>query len=849
MTSSRRERVYQKFPDIVSGYELNPDYGYFSVIIPEATTNLITNPSVEAGSTTNYIAVGGAMAAVATWQAYGAYGLQLTPAVSTESGFYFGDTGPIALAAGTTYTASVTIQGEEGKIYYIWIGSTAGALIGTKRAWIGTGRKQRIWVTTWEPTGASRRVYVTRDARYTDQNKFYADGLQLEAKDHPTTFCDGDQVGFLVNETPAPYLWTGTPRASASTRSAQTRSGGREMSLLSLGIKVLAIVGLGMAPLVDQSLPIPGYGEMAQGTGTSAREFTLVSAVYADGQNGRHLQAIRSDLVDAFKPDLTVVDQPLILRYQAVDDEGDVIGDCLDIICKYRTGLEGNWDNHQQERVALQFKMYMPYIQASYDSGVALGYQTSIATVGGILQRGSDGIWGKLSNGHTFTVWDIKRGKDNSIYVGGSFSSMDGVANANGITKWNGTAFSAMGLGMTLGGAGEAVRSMQITASGNVYAVGNYTQAAGVANTNGIAMWDGAAWNAVGNNTNFNSNVWTSAIDPFGHLYVGGAFADGGTIATADGVAMWNGITWAGLGSGLAAGGTALAMAMSPDGLSLYVAGTFASAGGVANTLNIAKWSIINGTWSALGTGINGQVNTLYTDANGDLYAGGAFTLAGGVAGTTYLARWNGTAWSPITSQPPNNPVYYIGAAPDNNIIISGTFTSIGGISPPDDFIIYNRSNFQPLDIDLPGASIIVSALVANNTFYIGFSDGGTAISATVITPNIGSSKVYPKVIFTGSGVLTQLKNYTTGKSIFFNLTLLPLETAVLDLNPNHISFTSSWRGNILSTILKGSDLDFFLAPGANNISTYYSSGTGAGSAIVMIWNEQYWSIDGAILK
>src|SRR5437762_2791504 len=60
-------------------------------------------------------------------------------------------------------------------------------------------------------------------------------------------------------------------------------------------------------------------------------------------------------------------------------------------------------------------------------------------------------------------------------------------------------------------------------------------------------------------------------------------------------------------------------------------------------TSGIAQW---NGTsWSALGTGINGQVNAL--TVNGNLIAGGYFTTAGGTT-ANHIAQWNGTSWSAL---------------------------------------------------------------------------------------------------------------------------------------------------------------------------------------------------------
>lgn len=830
---SRRERIYSQFPDVVNGYELDPEQGYFSVIIPEATTNLCTNPSVEGEVTTGYAAVGGAMAATYDWQAYGSCGLKLTPAVSTESGFYWGT---VALTAATTYTASVTIQGEEGKIYYIWFGSTAGALIGTKRKWIGTGHKQRIWVTTLEPAGASRRVYITRDAQYTDQNLFYADGLQVEAKSYPTTYCDGDQVGFVVGQVA--YYWNGTPRASSSTRSAQTRAGGREMSLLGLGLRVLAILGLGMAGVVDQALPIPGFGEIAQGSGTQARQFTLVSSVMAEGSSGRHLQQLRSDLINAFKPDLTTFAQPLILRYQKCDEEGDPQSESLDIICKYTGGLEGNWDNHQQERLALTFKMYMPFIRNTYTGGVELGYQTSVANANYILMRGTDGVWKEMAGGATGGAVSIMvAAPDGSIYIGGDFVNLTD-ANGDFISKWNGTAFSSLG-----SGANDFVYALAIDAAGNLYAGGRFTQMGGVANTAYIAKWNGTVWTPLG--TGMNERVLTLAIGPDGCLYAGGWFTLAGGVAGTAYVAKWDGANWLPLATG--ANDYVEALAFSADG-TLYAGGQFTNLGS-ADGDYIAKW---DGTaWSALGSGGAGGtgVYDVAVAQDGSVYAAGDFTSMGGVTSAALIARWNGNSWSGLGAGT-SNYAQGMTIGPDGYIYVSSLFTYPSGSTFPANTGYWNGSMWMPLDVKLPGNPTVRCYLFdkAGNV-YVSFTTLGAATSATVIVPNVGSAAAYPIFYLTGPGSIYQIKNYTTGKSIFFDLTLLAGETAILNLDPMNISFTSSFRGNILNKILPGSDLLFLLLPGNNNISTFFYGSTTAATAITMSWVNMYWSIDGALFQ
>jgi hypothetical protein len=81
-----------------------------------------------------------------------------------------------------------------------------------------------------------------------------------------------------------------------------------------------------------------------------------------------------------------------------------------------------------------------------------------------------------------------------------------------------------------------------------------------------------------------------------------------------------------------------LALAFDSAG-NLYAGGCFMAAGGVMANY-IAKWN--GSAWSALGLGMNNEVNALACDGAGNLYAGGWFTTAGGVA-VNNVAKWNGS--------------------------------------------------------------------------------------------------------------------------------------------------------------------------------------------------------------
>ena len=70
---------------------------------------------------------------------------------------------------------------------------------------------------------------------------------------------------------------------------------------------------------------------------------------------------------------------------------------------------------------------------------------------------------------------------------------------------------------------------------------------------------------------------------------------------------------------------------------------------------------------------------------------------------------------------------------------------------------------------------------------------------------------------------------------------------ATLNLDPNALSFTSSFRGNIRDAILRGSDLNFYLQPGDNLISVFVVGTTTAATNVAMIDREAYNSLDGTI--
>jgi len=126
----------------------------------------------------------------------------------------------------------------------------------------------------------------------------------------------------------------------------------------------------------------------------------------------------------------------------------------------------------------------------------------------------------------------------------------------------------------------------------------------------------------------------------------------------------------------------------APPGSPSAPAPTVTQTGNFISANHIAKY---NGTtWSAVGTGVNGDVNSLLDTGDGYLVAGGAFTTAGGNAANR-VAAWNGSSWSALGSglngtvyalSPPSG-MSFIPESPDPKVVVGGSFTTAGGISAP----------------------------------------------------------------------------------------------------------------------------------------------------------------------
>jgi hypothetical protein len=338
---------------------------------------------------------------------------------------------------------------------------------------------------------------------------------------------------------------------------------------------------------------------------------------------------------------------------------------------------------------------------AVYDpgSGQLLCVGGSFAAVGGqqanYVARWNGAAWSGFASGlsasvEALTVFDGGGGPE--LYVGGDFTNIEGTP-AVRVAKWNGASWSALGSGTD--GSVEALAAFDDGSGPALYACGRFLTAGGVS-ANGIAKWDGSAWSALGGGLTMIIHpadpralaVFDDGSGPA--LYVTGQFSyAGGTQVS--GLARWDGTSWSavgtlgldgyalavfddGSGPALYAGGSngiarwdgssatwlvvsgyfptvySLAVYDEGSGTALYAGGRFNAAGPVAAN-NIARWS--GSSWSALGTGVGGPDDSVFSlvgfdDGGGPaMYAGGWFSSAGGTPANG-IARWNGASWSAL---------------------------------------------------------------------------------------------------------------------------------------------------------------------------------------------------------
>ncbi|OGV55338.1 MAG: hypothetical protein A2X45_15720 [Lentisphaerae bacterium GWF2_50_93] len=236
-------------------------------------------------------------------------------------------------------------------------------------------------------------------------------------------------------------------------------------------------------------------------------------------------------------------------------------------------------------------------------------------------------------------------------------------------------------------------------------------------------------------------------------LYAGGWFTDADGVA-ANCIAQYTigTTTWSALDLGFDGPVNALVF----NGTGLYAGGNFITANGISVN-KIAQW---DGSWNALGYGMNNEVDSLAFDSNGNLYAGGQFTSASGVLANR-IAQWDGSTWNALGSGT-NNIVRAIAFDSSDVLYAGGSFTTAGLKASK------YMAKCSTSGITVPGAPTTVVATPGNGQADINFvapDDGGSAITLYTATSAPGGK------VGTSTTTTVTVLGLTNGTAYTFKVT------------------------------------------------------------------------------
>lgn len=319
----------------------------------------------------------------------------------------------------------------------------------------------------------------------------------------------------------------------------------------------------------------------------------------------------------------------------------------------------------------------------------AAGYFTSIggAAIGNLarIDAGASGTadasWHPVLDN---VPWAVAVGTDDSVYVGGFFHAVGGVARSH-VAK------------VSTQGAGDAVAGWDASTDGRVFAVaddgggrvyvgGTFSQAAGAARHSLAQASATSGASATAFDATEAGKSFAFALQPNGGAIVGGRFFEAGGQPRVSLLRLLPDGTldpdWApSIAQSVDAGGQLVnALAVDADG-DVYVGGNFDHVNGTVRS-RLAKVDGTSGDLDpAWDPSADDTVAALALDGNGALFAGGYFTEMGGLA-RSYIAKVSASGsgavdatWDPSADY----YVYDIAVDAQGAVYAGGDFDFIGG--------------------------------------------------------------------------------------------------------------------------------------------------------------------------
>lgn len=308
------------------------------------------------------------------------------------------------------------------------------------------------------------------------------------------------------------------------------------------------------------------------------------------------------------------------------------------------------------------------------------------------VARWNGTAWEALGSGFGGEVRDIGFDAGGIFYASGAFAQLGDGAPMYNLAKWT-TTWEAVGAN-TAENLFESLNALVFTGGDRFYALGD-VQFMGGTLVNGVGYWDGQEWQGTGG-MGLDANVRALAFDASGILYAGGSFSYAGA-SNYEKLVRWVDHAWEPIGQGIE--GNDVRSILPVAGGGVYIAGDFSSVTQPDGTgliaYSFASW---DGTaWDTFGTGVNGTVNTMVMDTNGNLFIGGSFTQDGsGQETRNYIAMWDGTDWT-VPAGGMDGPVHALTLDTQGRVVAGGAFTQAGSVANTAHLAVFDGTNWAPV--------------------------------------------------------------------------------------------------------------------------------------------------------
>lgn len=822
--------------------------GDWKIIVPEETINLFTDPGFNRNhADSNWAVAGDGTSPTFDWIHTDCFtGIGCMEANFGSGTSYVQLRETITLTA-QSYTCSAYVKRAAGgivtatQVRIVMVGTAYNPATITP---VGNGWYRIEYTRAGSASAATYGIRALEDG-------LLVDAAQLELKSAATTYCDGYKTG---------CFWMGQENNSTSRRLSNSRFGGLIKDLKDdFGFGVAEAIG---TEATAEDITIETYADLPGGELTlqkkKPRSFVLTGNIVCT--TGVTLATRVANLRKALDTEALAGTQPVTLIYTGS-------ASWKYIRAFYRGGFEGQYplestNLQTQLKLSIQFVAPDPnwYFIGTGCANIA-GSQTLTwgSNVNPTIFRyhQSEEEWDMLGHGvFDSGVYCMAKGPDNCIYVGGSFTSFNGISGADRIAKYDPATgiWSALGTGLTSG----IVYDIAFGPDGTVYAGGSFTTPVAY-----LAKWSGSTWTSVV--TGATSYVRALAFDPYfggGILWVGGQFTNFGGVANADY------ICWIELSgptvyafSTAGANNNVYSLHFSHKFKTLFIGGAFTTMDGstrqyvasVDSGAGGGGFSFPANVVGGSGADVNDVVWSITADDAGYVYIAGEFTACGANTYCEKVARWTGSAWEEMGDTSNFSDVKAIVPGPDGKI----WFFDFDGPT----LVLYYSYGRQLFCTQIQHA--IGAGLWNINRYIVAESDpsipgkytiyfaaeaaGSVSIPGSAAIDNIGSARVYPKVVLNQQDSSSSVKIYllwnkTTGKVATvpweYGYTNIAGDITTIDLQPGGLGVHSTLLGNVGEIWQRGSDRSrLYLIPGINNLDY---RGTSASLYCYLVWKIAY---------